>query len=75
MEQEEYEDLKGRVRYELKRAEWRSMGRKAFLAQCLKDREGKIAANGSESVHEGKESHNGRIVGKDKPLPCLPATS
>lgn len=75
LEQEAYGDLKTRVRCELKKAEWRSMGRKAFLAQCLKDREGKIAANGSESMHEGKESPNGGIVGKDKPLPRPPVTS
>lgn len=39
--QEGYEDLKARVRYELKKAEWKDLGRKAFLERCTKEKKEK----------------------------------
>ncbi|KAF3053681.1 hypothetical protein E8E11_011093 [Didymella keratinophila] len=54
-EQEEYEELKARVRYELKKAEWRGLGRKAFLARCQRNRENKVIIGGPEAAKEGEE--------------------
>ena len=55
LEQEEYEELKVRIRCELKKAEWRGMGRKAFLERCRRDMENKAVVGLSEAVQAGEE--------------------
>lgn len=55
LEQEEFEELKARVRCELKKAEWRGVGRKAFLERCQRDRGNKSVIGGRETPQEGKE--------------------
>ncbi|KAF2633203.1 hypothetical protein BU25DRAFT_453004 [Macroventuria anomochaeta] len=77
LEQEEYEDLKARIRYELKEAEWRGIGRKAFLERCLKDREEMAAYGEGGDSHFSQDGSVSRAGGsnKDKPLPRLPASS
>jgi hypothetical protein len=55
LEQNGYEKLKARVRYELKKAEWRGIGRKAFLERRWRYNEDKAAVDVAEVVQEGKQ--------------------
>lgn len=73
--QEEFEELKARIRSEMKRAVWRSLGRKGFLNWCLKDRErrrtaGELESSGSDGAL-AQSLRKGNPV-RNKPLPRLP---
>ncbi|KAF1363774.1 hypothetical protein EJ07DRAFT_151875 [Lizonia empirigonia] len=78
LEQEEYEDLKARVRDEMKKKEWRKLGRKEFLAQFQRKRKAVVALDdpGNNSFIQGSSTvlKEGGISGSDKALPSLPGT-
>lgn len=67
VEQEEYGDLKERVRGEMRRREWRGSGRSEFLERCAREREGRVG--GGED--DGGDGDRGRSA-NEKPLLILP---
>lgn len=71
LEQDEYEDLKARVRDEMKKKQWRKLGRKEFLAQWQQKRKAAVALedSGPNSFIQGSST-----LGNHKPLPSLPGT-
>ncbi|KAJ8114224.1 hypothetical protein OPT61_g3841 [Boeremia exigua] len=76
LEQEDYEDLKARIRYELKRGAWRRMGRNKFLQYCSENTE--VWAATDEAERSGPDRGLVQLTGEDdfvsdKPLPRPPA--
>ncbi|KAF9701902.1 hypothetical protein EKO04_000047 [Ascochyta lentis] len=77
LEQEEYEDLKARVKDEMKKQEWRDLGRKEFLRLCQRARDlgaalGRVEVdNGLQNVTSPGEQG---VFDHEKPLPRLPRT-
>ena len=61
--QEEYEDLKARVRFELEKTEWRGERRTAFLQRYTTEREARVTSGGAEDSS------------REKLLPGLPVSS
>src|SRR5690242_15713043 len=74
LKEERYEDLNARIRFEMKRAVWRGMGRKPFLEWCSQDNERRRTAGEVGSSSSDQESHQPfgeRKLAKDKPLSRL----